>query len=96
MTTLSTNLKKLRNKNNLSQQQIAHVITVKLKTYQAWENRNIEPPINKLSALAKLYKITVDELINAKPQPKPFDLEQKLLTAPQHIQKAIYTLLGSE
>jgi transcriptional regulator with XRE-family HTH domain len=93
MITFSNNLKALRNQCNLSQQQIADVVFVAVKTYQAWENRNIEPPLEKVLILANHYGVTVDSLLNRGAIEPNVSLESKVNTAPEHIRKAIYNLL---
>ena len=94
MIALSRNLKKLRLSLNLTQKQLAEVVCVQEKSYQAWERRNIEPPIDKLIKLASFYQLTVDELVNGEAKlPEELTMEQKLLVAPEHIKKAVISLL---
>lgn len=61
---LSENLKTLRHNNNWSQREVAEMLDIKTTRYQAWEENRAEPQICMLIKLAKLYKITVDELIS--------------------------------
>lgn len=90
---LSNNIRNLRINIGATQQQIASSINVKTPAYEAWENRNIQPPIEKLIALANIYGITVDELINQNPVSKEDNLNSKYAIAPEHIRKAIMHLL---
>ena len=93
MKTFSDNLKTLRKQANLSQQQVADVLCVAVKTYQAWEGRNIEPSLQKLLILANLYGITVDELLSNQKIEGNISLETKVNAAPENVKKAIYNLL---
>lgn len=94
MTTLSNNLKRLRTDLNLTQKQLSEIAGVQEKSYQAWERRGIEPPIEKLKLLANFYQLTIDELINDNSViADEMTLEQRILTRPENVQKAIWALL---
>lgn len=95
MTTLSNNLKRLRQSVNLTQKQLATIVNVQEKSYQAWERRNIEPPIEKLIALSNFYHVSIDELVNNSTiESNEIGIEQKLMAAPENVRNAIYALLG--
>lgn len=66
MQLLSNNLKHLRKARKLTQKQIADIFCINQSTYDAWENRNIEPSIDKLIEISNFYNISVDELIGKK------------------------------
>ena len=57
------NLKILRNKNNITQQQLADIISVSQQSINKYENQNIEPDISTLIALADYFDVSVDYLI---------------------------------
>lgn len=57
------NLKLLRRKKGLSQQQLADVIGVSQQSINKYENHNIEPDIFTLTALADFFDTSVDYLI---------------------------------
>ena len=57
------NLKKLRRKAGLSQQQLADVIGVSQQSVNKYENHSIEPDISTLTALADCFGTSVDYLI---------------------------------
>lgn len=57
------NLKKLRQKAGLSQQQLADVIGVSQQSVNKYENHSIEPDIRTLTALADCFGTSVDYLI---------------------------------
>ena len=61
---LKDNLIMLRKLNGYSQEQIAEKIGVSRQAYAKWENGLTTPDIEKASALAEVYGITLDFLMN--------------------------------
>lgn len=59
-------LRELRNKSNLTQNEIATKLNVSGQTILNWENGIYEPKINQLIQLADLFNVTVDYLIERK------------------------------
>lgn len=57
------NLKYLRNKRNISQQQLADVIGVSQQSINKYENHNVEPDIDTLIKIAEFFNTSVDFLI---------------------------------
>ncbi len=57
------NLKVLRNLKGVSQQQLANVIGVSQQAVNKYENRNIEPDIETLIAIANFFDTSVDFVI---------------------------------
>jgi len=57
------NLRILRNKKGISQQQLADVIGVSQQSINKYENHKIEPDIQTLIALADYFNTSVDFLI---------------------------------
>lgn len=57
------NLKKLRVKTNISQQQLADVIRVSQQSINKYENHGVEPDIKTLIAMADYFSTSVDYLI---------------------------------
>lgn len=57
-------LKELRKQVNLTQKQVAMHLGVVESCYANWEQGRTEPNIEMLRALAKLFNVTLDELIN--------------------------------
>lgn len=57
------NLKLLRNKKGISQQQLADVIGISQQSINKYENHNVEPDISTLIALADFFGTSVDYLI---------------------------------
>lgn len=94
MQLLSNNLKHLRTSCQLTQYQISTALRVNRNTYDAWENRGIEPSIEKLIALSDFYGITVDELLKCEDiKQQEMTLENKFLVASDKIQRIVNELL---
>lgn len=56
--------------NGFSQEEVAAKIGVSRQAISKWERGESSPDTDNLIALAQLYKITIDELINGKNEPK--------------------------
>ena len=56
-------LKKLRNENGYTQQDIAKLFNVSKMTISAWENDKQEPSIEDISKLAIFFKVSTDYLL---------------------------------
>lgn len=61
---LNDNLKILRKRFKLSQEQVAEKLNVSRQTIAKWENGESMPDINNCIALAELYDVTLDNLVN--------------------------------
>lgn len=57
------NLKSLRNRNKISQQQLADVIGVTQQSINKYENHSIEPDIETLIKIADYFETTIDYLV---------------------------------
>lgn len=57
------NLQRLRKQAGLSQEEVAQKLFLSRQSISKWENGGAEPGIENLKALAKLYGVTVDELV---------------------------------
>ena len=64
--TLAQNLIAKRKEHKLTQVQTSEMLNIKHKRYAAWEEDRAAVPHTFLSALAEMYKTTVDELLKAK------------------------------
>lgn len=65
---LSSNLKKLRNKYNYTQQQVADKIGVTRPAYTAYEKGTRNPDSSMLSKLADVFDVSIDELLGREPK----------------------------
>jgi len=61
---LNNNIKKFRKSKKLTQEQVAEKLNVSRQTVSKWESGETIPDIYNCCELAKLYEITVDDLIN--------------------------------
>ena len=57
------NQKALRVSKNLGQKQLAELVLTTVKTISHWETGYSEPSIEQLCALAKLFDVTLDDLV---------------------------------
>ena len=62
---LSDNIIRLRHKHKLTQEQLANFIGVTKASVSKWENGTSDPSTSNLLALAKLYGISAEELLNS-------------------------------
>ena len=64
---MANRLTALRKQRGLSQEQLAEKLGVSRQAVSKWERAEASPEIENLSSLAKLYGITIDELVNGAP-----------------------------
>lgn len=60
----AANIKRLREQQGLIQKQVAHELGIGYSNYNKMENGVREPSLAELQKLAKLYNVTVDELVD--------------------------------
>ena len=72
-------LRELRNKSDLTQNEIATKLGVSGQTILNWENGIYEPKISQLIELADLFNVTVDYLIERDNVPSQADIVCKEL-----------------
>ena len=58
------NLKKLRKEQKIGQQEMAEKLSVSVKTISHWETGYTEPSISQLIAIANIFDISIDELVD--------------------------------
>ena len=63
----------LREKENMSQGQLAETLEVSRQAVSKWENGTSDPSTSNLCALAKLYGIPVEELLHETQEEKSED-----------------------
>lgn len=61
--TLGENLQKLRNEKGLSQEEVAQALFVTRQTISKWETDKAEPGVSNLKALAGLYTVSLERLM---------------------------------
>jgi transcriptional regulator with XRE-family HTH domain len=78
---IAANIKKLREQQGLIQKQVAAELEIGYSNYNKMENGMREPSVGELQKLAKLFSITIDELINLeKITPKEVVIENKTVS----------------
>lgn len=60
---LGENLKQFRCELKLTQQQLANMLNISLKTLSHWETGYSEPSLDQLIALSDYFKVSTDELL---------------------------------
>ena len=61
---ISENLSKLRKKHGLTQEQVAEKVGVSRQAVAKWESGDTVPDVMNCAALARLYNVTLDDLVN--------------------------------
>jgi AbrB family looped-hinge helix DNA binding protein len=59
---IGMNIRVLRKKNKMSQEQLAERVSVSRQTVAKWENDEALPDIHKCKMLAELFQVTLDQL----------------------------------
>jgi len=60
---IGENLRKLRIKNELTQEKLAEVLGVSPQAISRWENNSTYPDITMLPSIANYYNVSIDELM---------------------------------
>ena len=63
MSIFGDNIKRLRKKKGLKQQELAEILGIKRNTYSDWENGKTEPKLGNVVKLAHVFGTTTDELL---------------------------------
>lgn len=65
-------IKDLRIKNNMTQKELADKLFVTAQAVSRWENDEVEPNLQTIKEIAKIFKVSTDSIIGAaKPEVKP-------------------------
>lgn len=64
MSEISINIMELRKSNNMSQEELAEKLFVSRQAISKWERGEALPDINNLAALAKLFNVSIDYIVN--------------------------------
>jgi len=93
---LGDNIRKYRKLNNMSQDELAEKLNVTRQSISLWETGQTQPSLENIVALAKLFKVSTDELLvsdktvppapNIAASPKPDD--------PKNKTKLLFLILG--
>ena len=75
---IANRLYEYRRKNNLSQEELAEKIGVSRQAVSKWERAEASPDTDNLILLAKLYGVSLDELLNSDPQAQAKKNQEKI------------------
>lgn len=64
MNYLSSNLRYLRKRKKLSQQQLADVLNIKRSNIAAYETKNVEPRLALINAMAEYFEVSLSDIIS--------------------------------
>ena len=77
---IANRLVNLRKSNNLSQEALAEKLGISRQAVSKWERAEASPDTDNLILLARLYKISLDELLKTEdeiPMPEPEEVRQE-------------------
>lgn len=74
---LADNLTKLRKKHKLTQVELAHKLGFSDKSVSKWEQSDTIPDIETIKKIADLYGVSVDSLLEDKPQEDEIDTKER-------------------
>ena len=77
--TLGERIYRLRADRNMTQEQLAEKLRVTRQSISKWEGDLVKPEIEKLKAMAKLFEVSLDDLISDEASDKK-DKEEKTIT----------------
>ncbi len=73
-------LQQLRKKNNLSQEELANCLNISRQAVSKWERAESSPDTDNLIALAKLYRVSLDELLEINVKTQVIENERKIIS----------------
>lgn len=90
---LSQRINELRLTNGWSQVQLAKKLNVTKQTVSNWENDNIQPSIDMLVRLAKVFNVTTDYLLGLENTPR-LDVDGLPIQVVSHLSQLIDDFRG--
>ena len=92
--TLGKNLQDLRKEAGLSQEQVAQQLFVSRQTVSKWENNLAEPGVENLKTLARLFGVTLDQLMGLETaSQRPEQKEAELLSWEYPLYAGLYLIV---
>ncbi len=83
---LGERLKTLRIENNLTQKDLAEKLYVTAQAVSRWEKNEVEPSITTLTAIAKVFNISVGELLGEEKQQGEAEMVKEIETIKEEIE----------
>lgn len=74
---IGDNIKTLRIKNALTQKDLAEKLYVTAQAVSRWENNEVEPSITSLTEMAKIFNVTISELLGEQQKKEEAIVEKK-------------------
>jgi len=90
----SEKLMNLRKSNGMSQEDLAAKLNVTRQTISKWELDQTAPDMNKLSEIAKIFEVSLDELMNDTKAPKTEDAYSESAIEKNNKKISIWILVG--
>ena len=76
---LGRNLKRLRKKNNLTQENLANSLSVSRQAICMWERGKRMPKISMLTKVSKIFDVSLDQIVNGKLKFHNVELKKKMI-----------------
>ena len=80
---ISENIKNLRKEKGLTQKELADLLHMTSQAVSRWEKGEVEPSVDTISNMAKIFEVTTDEIIDGpdkKPQPEVItEVQEKIV-----------------
>ena len=93
---LANKLTELRKKHNLSQEELADKLNVSRQAISKWERAEASPDTDNLIELAKLYEVSLDELVGLKGKEEKVEVvDKKPCPKPQAVRPTKWDILVS-
>lgn len=86
----STNLRKLRNENNLSQEELAEILDVSRQSISKYEQGKAYPEIDRLIILSEKFSVSIDSLLSNRKDVDETSTQENALTMSDSTNKKIF------
>lgn len=86
---IGTRIKQLRTKSGMTQKALADMLFVSAQAVSRWENNEVEPSIQTLVEMAKIFEVSVDEIVGLEitEEPKDDGPEKEVVIEKEYVYK---------
>lgn len=91
---LGENIRRHRKLNNMSQDELAEKLNVTRQSVSLWENGQTQPSLENIVALAKLFQVSTDELLDSEKPEAPAANTVPAQEHPKKNSKILFLILG--
>ena len=84
-------IKKLRLDNNMTQEQLAEVLSISPQAVSRWETNSALPDISLLPAIANYFDVTTDHLLEVDVSGKEKEIEKLILSAQEYTSRGLWS-----